>query len=138
MDSGGSSLAPESALRAVTNLSNCSSNLALSDSHPVKSAASLDYTKAPGGISFILDLHPTAVAGDSGLDKLTSLLKTYFGDGGMEIGLNIVSDEDLRAAQKDPNRYSHIMVRVFGFSTQFISLSRELQDYVIEKTKQVD
>jgi pyruvate-formate lyase len=56
----------------------------------------------------------------------------------MEIGLNIVSDEDLRAAQKDPSRYSHIMVRVFGFSTQFISLSRELQDYVIEKTKQTD
>ncbi|MFC1713499.1 pyruvate formate lyase family protein, partial [Candidatus Poribacteria bacterium] len=104
----------------------------------VKSAASLDYTKSPGGISFILDLHPTAVVGDSGLDKLVSLLTTYFEDGGMEIGLNIVSDEDLRKAQKDPNRYSHIMVRVFGFSTQFISLSRELQDYVIEKTKQTN
>jgi len=103
----------------------------------VKSAAALDYTKAPGGISFILDLHPTAVAGDSGLDKLNSLLRTYFEDGGMEIGLNIVSDEQLRKAQKTPERYSHIMVRVFGFSTQFISLSQELQEYVIEKTKQM-
>jgi pyruvate formate-lyase/glycerol dehydratase family glycyl radical enzyme len=103
----------------------------------VKSAASLDYTKAPGGISFILDLHPTAVTGDTGLDKLVSLLKTYFEDGGMEIGLNIVSDEELRRAQKDPERYSHVMVRVFGFSTQFISLSPELQEYVIEKTKQM-
>jgi formate C-acetyltransferase len=103
----------------------------------VKSAASLDYTKAPGGISFILDLHPTAVAGDGGLDKLASLLRAYFEDGGMEIGLNIISDEELRKAQKDPERYSHIMVRVFGFSTQFISLSRELQEYVIEKTKQM-
>jgi formate C-acetyltransferase len=104
----------------------------------VKSAASLDYTKAPGGISFILDLHPTAVTGDSGLDKLVSLLRTFFNNGGMEIGLNIVSDEELRKAQKDPDRYSHIMVRVFGFSTQFISLSRELQEYVIEKTKQTN
>ena len=103
----------------------------------LKSAAGLDYTKAPGGISFILDMHPTAVAGDSGLDKLVSLLRTYFQDGGMEIGLNIVSDEELRKAQKDPERYSHIMVRVFGFSTQFISLSRDLQEYVIEKTKQM-
>lgn len=104
----------------------------------VKSAASLDYTKAPGGISFILDLHPTAVSGNSGLNKLASLLKTYFRSGGMEIGLNIVSDEDLRKAQENPDRYSHIMVRVFGFSTQFISLSHELQEYVIEKTKQVN
>ena len=103
----------------------------------VKSAASLDYTKAPGGISFILDLHPTAVAGDAGLSKLVSLLRTYFEDGGMEIGLNIVSDEELRKAQKNPERYSHVMVRVFGFSTQFISLSPELQEYVIEKTKQM-
>ena len=55
----------------------------------------------------------------------------------MEIGLNIVSDEELRKAQKDPERYSHVMVRVFGFSTQFISLSPELQEYVIEKTKQM-
>ena len=55
----------------------------------------------------------------------------------MEIGLNIVSDEQLRKAQKNPERYSHIMVRVFGFSTQFISLSQELQEYVIEKTKQM-
>jgi pyruvate-formate lyase len=62
---------------------------------------------------------------------------SYFEDGGMEIGLNIVSDEELRKAQKDPERYSHIMVRVFGFSTQFISLSRQLQEYVIEKTKQM-
>jgi len=103
----------------------------------VKSASALDYTKAPGGISFILDLHPTAVAGSDGLDKLNSLLRTYFEGGGMEIGLNIVSDEQLRKAQEDPERYSHIMVRVFGFSTQFISLSRELQEYVIEKTKQM-
>ena len=103
----------------------------------VKSAASLDYTKAPGGISFILDLHPTTVNDDSGLDKLVSLLRTYFENGGMEIGLNIISDEELRKAQKDPEHYSHIMVRVFGFSTQFTSLSSELQEYVIEKTKQM-
>ena len=101
----------------------------------VRSVASLDYTKTPGGISFILDLHPTAVSGDGGLDKLVSLLKTYFEDGGMEIGLNIVSDEQLRKAQESPEHYSHIMVRVFGFSTQFISLSHELQEFVIGKTK---
>lgn len=104
----------------------------------LKSVARLDYTKASGGISFILDLHPTAISGDHGLDKLVLLLKTFFQEGGMEVGLNIVSKEEMRKAQKDPEHYSHLMVRVFGFSTQFISLSPELQEYVIEKTKQAN
>jgi pyruvate formate-lyase/glycerol dehydratase family glycyl radical enzyme len=103
----------------------------------LKSAARLDYNKVPGGVSFILDLHPTAVEGESGQEKLMLLLRTFFNDGGMEIGLNILSEEELRKAQKNPRQYSHIMVRVFGFSTQFISLSDEIQEYVIEKAKQV-
>lgn len=103
----------------------------------LKSVAKLDYTKTPGGVSFIQDLHPSTVYGDNGIEKLASLLKTFFKDGGMQIGLNILSQEDLRKAQKDPEHYSHLMVRVFGFSTQFISLSPEIQEYVIEKTKQI-
>jgi len=103
----------------------------------LKSASRLDYTKAPGGISFILDFHPTAIAGDDGLEKLMLLLRTFFDDGGMEVGVNILSQEELRKAQKSPEQYRHIMVRVFGFSTQFISLSDELQEYVIRKAKQI-
>jgi len=101
----------------------------------IKSVANMPHHKAPGGVSFILDLHPTAVEGEAGLDKLVSLLRTYMDCGGMEIGLNILNEQTLREAQSDPENYGHVMVRVFGFSTQFISLDRATQEYVIEKTK---
>ncbi len=89
--------------------------------------------------AYLLKRNPLLTVNGFRFRSVMSELAAGFQGGIMPDGaLVIVSDEDLRKAQKDPNRYSHIMVRVFGFSTQFISLSRELQDYVIEKTKQMD
>ncbi len=101
----------------------------------LNSVARIDGTKAPGGISFIVDLHPTAVEGDAGLDKFLSLLLTFFQRGGAEVGFNVFREEQLREAQQNPGENAHIMVRVFGFSTQFVSLDPDLQEYVIKKTK---
>jgi formate C-acetyltransferase len=103
----------------------------------LKSVAGLDLVKAAGGVSFILDLHPTAVDGDAGLDKLVDSIRTFFALGGMEIGLNVLREEELRAAQRNPERYGHLMVRVFGFSAPFVSLDLELQEEMIRKTKHV-
>ncbi len=102
----------------------------------LNSVARIDGTKAPGGVSYILDLHPTAVDGDEGLGKLVSLLRTFFGRGGTQIGLNVLREDRLREAQRKPEEYGHVMVRVFGFSTQFVSLAPDIQEYVIRKTKQ--
>ena len=101
----------------------------------LNSVATIDFTKAPGGVSFIVDLHPTAVDGDAGLDKLVALLRGFFDQGGVEIGLNILREDQLREAQAHPEDHGHVMVRVFGFSTQFVSLDDGLQEYVIAKTK---
>ena len=101
----------------------------------LNSVARIDGVKAPGGVSFIVDIHPTAVEGDEGLDKLVSLLRTFFDQGGVEIGLNVLREDQLRAAQEKPEEHGHVMVRVFGFSTQFVSLDPELQEHMIEKTK---
>ena len=101
----------------------------------LNSVARINGRKAPGGVSFIVDLHPTALGGSEGLDKLVSLLRTFFEQGGMEIGLNVLSEEQLRAAQSKPQEYGHVMVRVFGFSTQFASLDAQLQEQIIERTK---
>ena len=51
----------------------------------------------------------------------------------MELSLNFLTEEQLRAAQRDPERYRYLMVRVFGLSAQFINLSPELQETVIER-----
>ena len=101
----------------------------------LNSVARINGRKAPGGVSYIVDLHPTAVRGDTGLDKLVTLLTTFFEQGGVEVGLNVLSEDELRAAQTDPDSYAHIMVRVFGFSTHFVSLDPELQDMVISKVQ---
>jgi pyruvate-formate lyase len=103
----------------------------------VKSVAKLNYLETPGGISHIIDVHPSAVAGPEGTEKLASVIKTYFQQGGMEIGVNIFGEKELRDAQKHPEKYRNLCVRVFGFSTQFINLSPELQEYVIARTKHI-
>jgi len=101
----------------------------------LNSVARLDFTKAPGGASFVIDSHPTAVDGEEGLEKLVGLLRTFFDKGGAEIGLNVLREHELREAQEHPEKHAHIMVRVFGFSTQFVSLDPDIQEHVIEKTK---
>jgi pyruvate-formate lyase len=53
----------------------------------------------------------------------------------MEVGINVLRGEQLTAAQRNPNRHGHTVVRVFGFSSQFVSLSLELQHCVIEKCR---
>jgi formate C-acetyltransferase len=101
----------------------------------LNSVSRIDFTRAPGGVSYIVDIHPTVIEGNEALDKITSALQTFFDTGGMEIGLNVLREEQLREAQAHPERYGHLMVRVFGFSTQFVSLEREWQEYVIGKVR---
>ena len=101
----------------------------------LNSVARIDFRKAAGGVSYIVDLHPTAVDGDAGTEKLAALLRGFFEQGGVEIGVNVVRDDQLREAQERPEEFAHVMVRVFGFSTQFVGLNAALQEHVIAKTK---
>jgi len=101
----------------------------------LNSVARIDFSKATGGASFIIDLHPSAVDGDEGVGKLAGLLHGFFDQGGLEIGLNVVREDQLREAQRNPSEYGHLMVRVFGFSTQFVAMDPALQEHIIERTK---
>jgi formate C-acetyltransferase len=51
----------------------------------------------------------------------------------MELSLNFLTEAKLRAAQQDPDRYRYLMVRLFGLSAQFVNLSPELQESVVER-----
>jgi len=101
----------------------------------LNSVAKLDFTKVGGGASHIIDLHPTALRGEAGAEKLAMLLRSYFDAGGMNVGITVADEETLREAQAHPDRYRNLMVRVFGFSTQFVSLAPAIQDHVIAKTR---
>ena len=67
--------------------------------------------------------------------QLRNLIETYFEMGGMQIQISVVSREDMLAAQKRPEEYRDLIVRIGGYSAYFTSLERELQDTVIARTE---
>ncbi len=71
-----------------------------------------------------------------GLERFAGLVDQYFADGGMQIQFNIVSKETLLEAQKHPEDYSDLLVRVAGYSAYFTQLSKDVQEDIIERTEQ--
>lgn len=65
---------------------------------------------------------------------LADLLTTYFQQGGMHLEFNIVGEEQLRAAQENPEQWSHLAVRVSGYSAYFTTLNKGIQDHIIERS----
>lgn len=100
----------------------------------VKSYAKFDFTRLPNGSPLDLRLHPSCVKGEAGLRGLEALLKTFVQLGGWYLQLDVVSPEVLREAQKRPDLYPNLVVRVSGWSARFATLCKEWQDAIIERT----
>lgn len=96
----------------------------------LRSLARLPLHLTPGG-GQTLTLHPSLVAGPDGTKHLGDLIETYFSLGGEHLQINIVNTEILRAAQRDPDRYRGLVVRVTGYSAYFVTLDRQSQDLLI-------
>jgi len=79
---------------------------------------------------------PQVLEGAAGLDKLVSLIRTYFRLDGHHIQFNVVDTATLREAQQDPDSYRDLLVRVAGYSHYFVDLGRDLQEEVISRTAQ--
>jgi formate C-acetyltransferase len=73
--------------------------------------------------------------GDAGLDMLVQLVRTYFRLDGHHIQFNVVDAETLRAAQRTPEQYRDLIVRVAGYSDYFCDLGKSLQDEIIARTE---
>ena len=67
-------------------------------------------------------------------DKMCSLVRGYFASGGMEVQFNVVDNATLRDAQRHPERYRDLVVRVSGYSAFFTDLGRAIQDELISRT----
>jgi len=87
------------------------------------------------GIQINMKINPSTVKTESGLAKFAHLIKTYCDLGGMHIQFNVVSADTLEAAQKNPEKYRGLTVRVAGYSALFIDLSKEIQDTIIRRTE---
>ncbi|MGI9861501.1 pyruvate formate lyase family protein [Moorella naiadis] len=99
----------------------------------LRSVTSFPHRLATNGTDLSLSLQPDTIKGREGTEKLAALLQTYCDLGGHHIMLNIVDVETLRAAQRRPELYRHLVVRVHGFSTYFIALDPAIQEDVITR-----
>jgi formate C-acetyltransferase len=100
----------------------------------IKSASKMDHLKT-GGTLLNQKFTPQVLEGEEGLMKLTHLIRSYFKLDGHHIQFNVVNADTLRDAQKNPEKYSHLIVRVAGYSDYFNNLNRKLQDEIITRTE---
>lgn len=101
----------------------------------VKSVTKMNHSRATNGTLLNWKFPPECVSGETGLENLINLIDTYFERGGMHSQFNILSAEAMRAAQKTPEKYRDMLVRVAGYSAYFVDLSVFLQEDLIARTE---
>ncbi len=80
-------------------------------------------------------LSPQAVAGEQGTRNLSSMIRSWCDQKHWHIQFNIINRSTLIAAQKDPEKYRNLLVRVAGYSAYFVDLSKQLQNEIINRTE---
>ena len=100
------------------------------------SVSRLDLGDASNGTLLNQKFHPSALAGEMGLEKFVAYLRGFFDQKGMHVQYNVISRETLLDAQAHPENYKNLVVRVAGYSALFTTLSRSLQDDIISRTEQ--
>lgn len=99
----------------------------------MRGVTGIDHALFMNGISYIVTISKNLFHGTEGLDKFISLLRGYFALGGMNIHFNVVDVTKLMDAQRNPEKYRDLLVRVAGFSAYFVDLTKEVQDEIIRK-----
>jgi formate C-acetyltransferase len=99
----------------------------------MSSVSKLDFTRTPNGSVLDVTLHPSALMGEEGLNAFVSLIKTFFAQGGYAVQFNVYDVATLRDAQRHPEHYASLQIRVTGWSVYFTSLSEEEQNQFIAR-----
>jgi len=99
----------------------------------IKSVGHLGLETAPNGASHTISLSPSLVRDAEHRRKLAALLRAYDQVGGTALQINVISPDTLRAAQKDPDAYRNLLVRVTGYNAYFVGLGKEIQDELIAR-----
>ncbi|MCX7600026.1 MAG: hypothetical protein N2512_14335, partial [Armatimonadetes bacterium] len=96
-------------------------------------AAGLDQTLGPMGVLCNLMLSPRCFRDAASRGKVAALVKGYFSMGGQQVQITVADAATLRAAQREPEKYADLIVRVGGYSDYFVRCSRELQEDIIRR-----
>ena len=100
----------------------------------LKSVAKMDQVRS-GGTLLNQKFSPSLLEGESGIDNLAHLVRSYFKLDGHHIQMNVITAETLREAQANPEKYRDLIVRVAGYSDYFCDLGKTLQDEIIARTE---
>jgi benzylsuccinate synthase len=102
----------------------------------ILSASNIDFEKWKAAI-FNQKLNPSSIAGEAGLKKFENYIETAMDEGLDMIQFNVIDKGTLIAAQKNPEKYLNLVVRVSGFNAHFVDLAPFVQNAVIERTEHV-
>lgn len=99
----------------------------------IKSFTKQDFVNAANGGPLTLEFHHSMVSNDECVKKIAALVKAYIAMGGIQLQLNVVNIEKMKDAQKHPEKYPQLVVRIWGWSAHFVELDREFQNHVIKR-----
>lgn len=97
----------------------------------LNSVAKLDYQNAANGVAVNVRMHPQNL--EEHVEEFYYLLKTYFENGGMQLQPTVVSTETLREAQKEPEKYKDLIVKVGGYNATYVDLGAPIQNEIINR-----
>lgn len=100
-----------------------------------KSSTNIDHSHFMDGIALNIKMHPSVM--ESSVSKVEDATKSYFDMGGMEVQYNVVNADTLRKAQKNPDDYHNLVVRIAGFSAYFVDMTEQMQNDIISRTEHV-
>jgi formate C-acetyltransferase len=102
-----------------------------------KSVGKLDMQRVPHGAVLNQRFHPSLIEGDDKLALFVQYLRSYMDLGGWHTQLNVVTSDILRDAQRHPDNYRDLVIRVAGYSAFFTQLEEELQNDIMERTEKM-
>ncbi len=101
----------------------------------IESVCKLDHTRFANGAVLDIMLPPRTVAGPEGTEFLCRLIRTFFAGGGLFVHFNILSPAVLKEAQKNPEKFRNLQIRLCGWNVRFVDLAKPMQDCLIREAE---
>lgn len=102
----------------------------------IRSHCKSDLSKLTCGTALDILLYPTTVMGEEGINAIISLIKGFVSLGGFFMQMDVIDTSTLLDAQKNPEKYQNLAVRISGWSARFVTLNKEWQEMIIKRNSQ--
>jgi formate C-acetyltransferase len=101
----------------------------------MKSVSKIDHAEVFDGTQYNMRIEPSVFREAAGIKRLADLVRTFVDLKGWHVQFNVVSSDTLRAAQREPDKYRDIVVKVAGYNAFFVELDESIQNNIIERTE---